>query len=172
MRARFVAGIAAGFGFVAGIAAVAACAANSPDQATIVNSGSTNTTGYKLSVSPDGHASAVMQNRSGVAQSGLRSFTISSKQADSFFTHLKAVKDAPATTGGCMKSASFGSSTIVHWQGWTSPDLNCPSEDPAIKALANDVSAIRTAAGISSFPLIQRPAADGPLHAGSPPPQR
>jgi hypothetical protein len=172
MRARFVAGVAAGFGLIAGIAAVAACAATSPDQATIVNSGSTNTAGYKLNVGSDGHASAVMQNRAGVAQSSVRSFTVSTQQAGSFFAHLKAAKAAPAPTGGCMKSASFGSSTIVHWQGWTSPDLNCPSDDSAIKALANDVSAIRTAAGISSFPLLHGPAADGPLHAGSPPPKR
>ena len=48
-----------------------------------------------------------------------------------------------------MKSASFGSSTYVTWQGWRSPDLTCPPSDATGKSLVNDVEEIRKAAGVS-----------------------
>jgi len=171
ISAYAIAAIGAGLAFAA-LATLAM--ATTPDQvAVIVNSGSTNTAGFKLTVHTSGQSTAIMQNRAGVAQSAVREFTVSSKQSGSLFADLKAAKAAPAAAqGGCMKSASFGTSTHVQWQGWTSPDLDCPSDDPAVAALKNDVVAIRTAAGIGPLPLLHHPAAEGPLHAGSPPPLR
>jgi hypothetical protein len=165
------AAVAIGLG-VAFVAAASAAIATTPavQVAVIVNSGSTNTAGFKITVHSNGPSTAVMLNRQGVAQSTAHSFTVSTKQAGSLFADLKAAKAAPASQGGCMKSASFGTSTHVQWQGWTSPDLDCPSDDAAITALKNDVSAVRTAAGIGPLPLFNHPAAEGPLHAGSPPP--
>jgi hypothetical protein len=165
-----IAAIGAGLAFVA--AAAVAIATTPPDQvAVIVNSGSTNTAGFKLTVHASGQSTAIMQNRSGVAQSAVRAFNVSSKDSGTLFADLKAAKAAPPPAqAGCMKSASFGTSTHVQWQGWTSPDLDCPSDEPSIAALKNDVAAIRTAAGISPLPLLHHPAAEGPLHAGSPPP--
>jgi hypothetical protein len=167
------AAVAIGLG-VAFVAAASVAIATTPavQIAVIVNSGSTNTAGFKITVHSNGPSTAVMQNRAGVAQSAAHSFTVSTKQAASLFDDLKAAKAAPASQGGCMKSASFGTSTHVQWQGWTSPDLDCPSDNAAITALKNDVSAIRTAAGISPLTLLHHPAAEGPLHAGSPPPLR
>jgi hypothetical protein len=174
MRASTMAYIAGAIGVACAVTAAAVIAATPApvEQATIVNSGSTNTSGFKITVESGGRASSIMQNRAGVAQSSVHAFVLSSKQATQFFSDVKAAKAAPGTEGGCMKSASFGSSTHVTWNGWTSPDLQCPSDSAAIKALAADVSTIRTAAGISDFPLIHRPGADGPLHAGTPPPPR
>jgi hypothetical protein len=176
MRVSTMAYVAAAIGVACAVTAAAAIAATPApapaDQATIVNSGSTNTSGFKITVASSGRASSIMQNRAGVAQSSVNAFVLTPKQATQFFTDLKAAKAAPSTEGGCMKSASFGSSTHVTWQDWTSPDLQCPSDNAAIKALAADVSTIRSAAGISAFPLIHRPGADGPLHAGTPPPPR
>jgi hypothetical protein len=172
VRTRTLALVAAAAGVAVAVAAAAAVAAtSSAQQATIVNSGSTNTAGFKITVGSDGRATSVMQNRAGIAQSSVHAFTVTPKQASGFFANLKAAKAAPSAEGGCMKSASFGSSTRVQWQGWNSPDLECPSDDAAIKALAGDVSAIRKAAGIAPLPLLHHPAAEGPLHAGSPPPR-
>ncbi|HEY1681608.1 MAG TPA: hypothetical protein VGF98_08245 [Candidatus Tumulicola sp.] len=174
MRASTMAYIAAAIGVACAATAAAVIAATPAptDQATILNSGSTNTLGFKITVESGGRASSVMQNRAGIVQSSVHTFVLTSKQAAQFFTDLKAAKAAPSTEGACMKSASFGSSTHVTWQDWTSPDLQCPSENAAIKTLTADVSTIRTAAGISTFPLIHRSATDGPLHAGSPPPPK
>ncbi len=174
MRASTKAYIVAVIGVACAITAAAVMAGTPApaDQATIVNSGSTNTSGFKITVESGGHASSIMQNRAGVAQSSVHAFVLTPKQATQFFADLKAAKAAPSTEGGCMKSASFGSSTHVTWHDWTSPDLQCPSDNAAIKALVADVATIRTAAGISAFPLIHRPGADGPLHAGTPPPPR
>jgi hypothetical protein len=169
ISAYAIVAVGAGVAFLAALG-VAVAVTSSDQVAVIVNSGSTNTAGFKITVHSSGQSTAIMQNRAGVAQSALRAFTVSSKQAGSFFADLKAAKAAPATQGGCMKSASFGTSTHVEWQGWSSPDLDCPSDDAAITTLKNDVSAIRTAAGISPLPFLHHPAAEGPLHAGSPPP--
>jgi hypothetical protein len=154
-------------------AAGVALATTPADQvAVIVNSGSTNASGFKITVHSNGQSTAIMQNRQGVAQSAAHSFTVSAKQVGSLFGDIKAAKTAPPSEGGCMKSVSFGTSTHVQWQGWTSPDLDCPSDNAAVTALKNDVSVIRTAAGISAIPLLHHPAAEGPLHAGSSPPLR
>src|SRR5580692_1733313 len=147
--AAVVVGLGVGFAAALGVA----IAATPPDQvAVIVNSGSTNTAGFKITVHSSGPSTAVMLNRQGVAQNAVHSFTVSSKQASTLFADLKAAKAAPPSQGGCMKSASFGTSTHVQWQGWTSPDLDCPSDNAAITALKNEVEAIRTAAGIGPVP--------------------
>ena len=52
-----------------------------------------------------------------------------------------------------MKSASFGSSTHVKWQGWVSPDLECPPKTSAGDALVKDVDEIRKASGLAQTPL-------------------
>jgi len=129
---------------------IAVCGAATPsDQATIVNSGSTNSAGYTIVVSPDGKASVSVAPRTGVAAAP-KSFTLATATATRFFNDLAAARKANIATVPCMKSASFGSTTKVTWQGWTSPDLSCPAKDATGDALTSDVDAIRQASGIGN----------------------
>lgn len=136
---------------LATLAIASLMAATPSESAKIVNSGSTNTVGYTISVSSDGKASAIMQNGSSAA----KAFTITTDLATRFFSDLAAARKAGTVTVPCMKSASFGSSTHVSWEGWTSPDLTCPPKDSVGEALIKDVEAIRQAAGIPASPLRQ-----------------
>jgi hypothetical protein len=147
------------------LAIVACMAAAPPDTAVIVNSGSTNAYGYTISVSADGKASVTMQNKGGAAASAARAFTVPATTAARFFSDLAAARKANAATVPCMKSVSFGSSTHVKWQGWTSPDLTCPPQDKVGEALVNDVDAIRKAGAVSELPL----RSGGPIDQSNPP---
>jgi len=138
---------------MAGLLAVCTAAAPSRDSATIVDSGSTNTAGYKIVVASDGHGTLTMQSRMGSAQSAPTSFTVATKVTARFFADLKAVREAKVDGTPCMKSASFGTSTRVQWHQWASPDLDCPADNPLVAALVGDVNAIRAASGVNSRPL-------------------
>ena len=133
------------------LGAFAACTAAEPDSATIVNSGSTNFTGYTIDVRSDGSASAETSNR-GDAASTPKPFTIDAATAKQFFADLAAARADKAAVPQCMKSASFGSTTRVTWHGWTSPDLSCPPDDAAWTALVRDVQTIADASGVSAGP--------------------
>lgn len=135
------------------------------DNAVIVNSGSTNTLGYRIEVWSDGSATVSMLHGPSASPSPAKSFTVSTTTANQFFTNLAAARKANAVTEPCMKSASFGSTTYVTWQGWRSPDLTCPPSGSIGTALVNDVEAIRKASGVSAAPLRQ-----GPVEVKSPAP--
>ncbi len=117
------------------------------DSAIIRNSGSTNTSGYTITVWSDATGS--------VDVAGKTSTFVLQRDLDArFFTDVHA---ATASTDAvpehhCMKSASFGTRTTVQWQAWTSPDLQCPPLSPSLGALARDVNAIESAAGIMGGP--------------------
>ncbi len=128
------------------------------DNAVIVNSGSTNSYGYRIDVSTDGTATVTLQQRGGAASTP-RPFTVPAATATKFFADLAAARKGNAATVPCMKSASFGSTIKVTWQGWTSPDLTCPPKDSLGEALVSDVEAIRKASGVSEML---------PLHHASP----
>jgi len=154
---------------VLAIAAVLGCvtsanAGSGRDGATIVDSGSTNTPGYRIDVWSDGSATIVLQNR-GVTHGEPKTFTVTGSVASRFFANLKAVKSGNVTGQPCMKSASFGTTTRVLWHGWTSPDLDCPSDRAPLTALVSSVNAIRQASGIGTLPGPNRGAGGGPLHA-------
>jgi hypothetical protein len=141
--------------FLAGLAIATLVAAAPRDSAVIVNSGSTNTYGYSIQVWSDGKASITLQNR-GTVSSTPKPFTVSTETVSRFFSDLAAARKGNAVTVPCMKSASFGTSEHVKWQGWVSPDLACPPKDSLGDALVKDVDEIRQAAGVSVSPLIQR----------------
>jgi hypothetical protein len=133
---------------------IATCMAAAPlDTAVIVDSGSTNTYGFTMNVSSDGKGSVTLQTRGGPSGQSPKTFTVPSATTAKFFKDVAAAKKANAATVPCMKSASFGSSIHVTWQGWTSPDLTCPPKDSVGEALVEDVDAIRHAAGVSDLPL-------------------
>jgi hypothetical protein len=155
--------VAAVFGWL-----VSASATPARDGAVIVDSGSTNTPGYRIDVWSDGTATIVVQNR-GVSRGAPKSFTVANGVATQFFANLKAVRAGNVAGEPCMKSASFGTTTRVSWHGWTSPDLDCPSDRAPLRALVSSVNAIRQASGIGTLPGPNRGAGGGPLHAEPPP---
>ncbi|MEO6912598.1 MAG: hypothetical protein ABI182_01080 [Candidatus Baltobacteraceae bacterium] len=131
--------------------ALAAAAAFSRDGAIVTNSGSTNTAGYQIKVWSDGSAQAATRVRRFAAAAETpqpHSSSISTDLTQKFFADVKAARDQHVQGhSGCMKSASFGSTTSVSWHGWISPDLSCPSDSAVMSALAEDVAAISSASG-------------------------
>jgi hypothetical protein len=118
-----------------------------PDTAVIRNSGSTNTSGFTITVSSDATGDAR------VAGQTAHTFALQRDLTARFFNDVHAAySDTAAPVHHCMKSASFGTATSVQWQGWSSPDLQCPPLSSSLGALAQDVNAIETAAGISTAP--------------------
>lgn len=142
--------------FFAALAIVTCVAAAPPDTAVIVNSGSTNSYGYKMEVWSDGNGSVVLQERGGKAASTPKAFSIPPATTSHFFADLAAARKGNVATAPCMKSASFGTSTHISWQGWTSPDLDCPPQGTLGEALVADVDAIRHAADITELPLLHQ----------------
>ncbi len=134
--------------------AIASLVAAAPrDSAVIVNSGSTNTMGYSITVWSDGQASLTTQNRDGNSTGAAKPFSVPQATAARFFADIAVAKSTKAVTVPCMKSASFGSSMHVKWQGWVSPDLECPPKTSAGDALVKDVDEIRKASGLAQAPL-------------------
>jgi len=149
---------------------IAACVAASPPQtAVIVNSGSTNISGYTIKLASDGKGSLIVAPHGG-SPGAPKAFSVPAATATKFFADLAAARKVGLATVPCMKSASFGSSTHVTWEGWTSPDLSCPPKAPQGDALVADIDAIRKAAGIGSVPLDGQ---GGPIvEPSSAPPER
>jgi hypothetical protein len=118
------------------------------DGAVITNSGSTNAPGYEIRIHSDGSAQFGTHGRgvSSVMQRG----TVSPTLAATFFADLKKARASNVQgEAGCMKSASFGTTTIVNWHGWVSGDLECPRGSPALKA---DIFKIQEALHIDASP--------------------
>jgi len=143
------------------------CAASpTRDSAVIVDSGSTNTAGYKIEVWSDGTGTVALQAWRGAAAAPPKKFAMAAGVTTRFFADLKAARAAKVAGSPCMKSASFGTTTHVSWHEWKSPDLDCPSENPLLSAVIKDVNAIRAASGIGTLPGSRRGAgSEGPLHA-------
>lgn len=103
--------------------------------AVITNSGSTNRPGYTLTINQDGSGSLVYQKDSNAERFNRftdKTFpagTFNSQQLSSLLTQIKDVSTIPDR--GCMKSASFGTTTKITYQGKTSGDLSCLSNQDA-----------------------------------------
>lgn len=104
----------------------AAAAAYSRDGGVIRNSGSTNFTGYTIKVWSDGSTWAVHSNRAGEPIDSPVTGHIPADLAQRFLHDAQQTRENHVTSQPCMKSASFGTSTVVLYHGWTSPDLECP----------------------------------------------
>jgi hypothetical protein len=112
------------------------------DAAIIVNSGSTNTQGFRIVVRPDRSAIVTI----GTAQVVKKELTAATTQA--FFKDLGAAGSLDKLEHEpCMKSASFGTTTRVTYKGNTTPDLSCASGESASNLNA-DIAKIRTEAGV------------------------
>lgn len=132
---------------------LSSCAANTParDGATVVDSGSTDSSGYKMDVWSDGNAALTLQDRGRATHGPLKTFTIAASLAHRFFADLKAARDGLAVAGEfCGTYAGNTMTTYVQWHGWRSPDLACAPAPKSvlILALINDVNAILSASGV------------------------
>ncbi len=114
--------------------------------ATIVNSGSTNTAGYRLTVNENGTVALVQGDVT------LKKH-VAPEIVTRFFADLRAAAPVDAIPAAmCMKSASFGTTTRVLYRGKVSPDVSCPSPSPLGRALAVDAQSLAGAAGVSMMP--------------------
>ncbi|MDQ2662666.1 MAG: hypothetical protein M3Y18_01375 [Candidatus Eremiobacteraeota bacterium] len=139
------------------------------DGALVRNSGSTNAAGYALLVWSDGQASVTPISRSPLGLGGRRFVRVDPALANRFLADAKRAKSRQPRAEACMKSASFGTVTTVFYHGYTSPDLNCPSRDPALTSLSVDVQAIvRETRAVSRGRPIGLPANE-PRRAENPP---
>jgi hypothetical protein len=93
----------------------------SEPQATIIDSGSTNRSGMRVTVDAQGHATVV-------EKSGETHHVNLSQPISSDFLHdvIGAVPLSHIPVHHCFKSVSFGSSLFIEYQGERSPDLSCP----------------------------------------------
>jgi len=117
------------------------------DVALIVNSGSTNTSGYTLRVERGGAVTLVGQDDLPAKK------TVDPKLVAALFADLKTAGPLNAmATARCMKSASFGTVTHVSYNGQISPDISCPANAGGGRQLEIDTDAIVQAAGVSRLP--------------------
>ncbi len=120
-------------------------------QAQIVNSGSTNTRGYALTVSRSGAVLVDAQDGTGA-----RSAAVEPDLANRFFAALEGSEPLDALTPGrCMKSASFGYAVRVRYSGAVTPDLTCPADD-RVKTLATLAFEIASSVHVSNFAMRRR----------------
>ena len=132
--------------------AIIPAAAAQRDGAIIQNSGSTNFSGYTIKVWSDGSTSAVRSRRGGMPLGDATSGQIPLSVAEKLFQDLRSAKHgAQIARRSCVKSVSFGTSTVVFYHGWTSPDLTCPSDGLA-GALAADTGSVTAALHMQGQP--------------------
>lgn len=140
-------------GALASLAFIPAAAAQR-DGAIIQNSGSTNFSGYTIKVWSDGSTSAVRSRRGGAPLGEATSGQIPLSVAQKLFEDLASAKQSGRIArGSCMKSVSFGSSTVVIYHGWSSPDLTCPGGG-LTGALAADTGTVTAALHIQGQHMI------------------
>jgi len=117
----------------------------SPGAAVILNSGSTNTTGYRIVVQPNGSAEFV-------AASARSRDRVPAALAKKFFEDLRAAGPLAALPpAACMKSASFGTEVFVYWNHSRSPDVSCPS-NAAGQVILKDALGIAAALHVGTGP--------------------
>lgn len=113
--------------------------------AVIINSGSTNLIGYRIYIAPSGELSYVAGNGQGQGK-------LSSGLKQRFFRDLAAAMPlSQLPVSSCIKSISFGTSTVVQLGGERSPDLSCPGNGQS-EALSHDLTAIVQSLHIANVP--------------------
>src|SRR5581483_1630114 len=117
-------------------------------QASIIDSGSTNRAGLRVTVDREGHATVVEKNGE------THHVELPAPTCRAFLDEVtSAVPLNKLPVAHCFKSISFGSSLFVEYQGERSPDLSCPgasnSETAALQKDAREIlQAAQSAAGI------------------------
>ena len=118
------------------------------DSAVIIDSGSTNTSAYRIAVERSGKAAYTRiprkAGRAPDAQPLKKSARIHAALVARFYADLEAARPFSALPRrGCLKSASFGTTLTIMFGDETTPDLSCGSNGNAkVQALIDDVRAI------------------------------
>ena len=125
--------------------------------AVIENTGSTNTRGYRITVSAAGAADWIAtERRGGVVTGKAQQATLSAPLAKRLFHDLDAARPlAGLKVNHGVRSASFGTQTFVTYKNQRTPDLTFGGDAHAT-ALKADVGAITQALHITNAP--RRPA--------------
>jgi hypothetical protein len=113
--------------------------------AVILNTGSTNTSGYRIVIQRSGAAEFVDAKRRATGR-------VPASLAAKFFGELEsAMPLSKIPIYPCMKSASFGTALFIWWRGQRSPDLTCPA-NAKDAILRTDAGAIAEALHVSNTP--------------------
>ena len=122
----------------------------------ITNSGSTNTPAFTLTIHQDGSGKLTYQKGSHAerfARFKDKTFPAGTFDSQQLSSQLSGIKDVSTIPNhNCLKSASFGSTTTVTFQGKTSGDLSCLSnqDTPVFLDLKDTVQKISTQISTSS----------------------
>jgi hypothetical protein len=113
-----------------------------PQQATVIDTGSTNVPGVTMTINALG--AAEVRPRDAEA----RKTSVDAHLSERLFQDLQSAGPLSALPKPhCFKSVSFGSSLYVEFNGERSPDLNCPAgADSKLAALQKDVRDLMEAA--------------------------
>jgi hypothetical protein len=146
----------AGYGPSAGRLAAQATNGRAPRDrgfAAIVDSGSTNTSGFRILVEPSGRTQSIVVPR--VPQGPPVELpvttvgTIPATLARRLYSDLDTAWPLSSLPPQhCLKSASFGTRLMIEFADQTTPDLSCGNiTDPSVRALARDAREIIVASG-------------------------
>jgi len=108
------------------------------DGAVILNTGSTNSIGYRIVIESNGSAEYVNGSTRAKAH-------VAPAVASKFFADMRsAMPLSRVHVEQCMKSASFGTMTFLWWRGQRSPDISCPGGTMSTR-LNDDAAAVAAA---------------------------
>jgi len=150
-------------------------AAGGRDGATIINSGSTNFSGYTIKVWSDGSAQWYHSRAGAPPLDKPVKGSVPAPLALKLLADLKAGKHAGRLIPRpCMKPPSFSATMVAVYHGWTSPDLICGG-DGFVNAIGSDANKIVAALGVKPLgthrvPLLPNEKRSVPSE-GSPQPQ-
>jgi len=132
---------------------------NENEVVSIVNSGSTNTAGYVIELQRNGIAKWTVGRRflPGLSSTSSSSTAQMSMRLSSILTNrvFRALQRSMPLTQfpeiDCIKSASFGPTTHVIFNGQQSPDISCPQTDNRLIALSKAVFDVISALHINTW---------------------
>ena len=128
------------------LALLSGCVLSAGAQVTVIDSGSTNIPGMRMTIEQSEHR-AIVERKDGTKQH----VKLTKEISDRVVQDLEAagpLNELPV--GHCMKSVSFGKSIFIEYKGVRTPDLSCQQGDPRVAALKKDAEEILSAAPSSN----------------------
>jgi hypothetical protein len=111
-------------------------------QITVIDSGSTNVPGMRMTLEGSRHAAVVTLKDGSKQRVKLNSEVCGRVRQD--LEAAGPLNELPVAH--CAKSVSFGKSIFIEYKGVRTPDLSCRQSDPRAAALKNDAEEILSAA--------------------------
>ncbi len=118
------------------------CALSAGAQITVIDSGSTNVPGMRMTIEQSNRR-AIVERKDGSKQP----VKLTKEVCDRILQDVEAagpLNELPVRH--CMKSVSFGKSIFIEYKGVRTPDLSCQQSDPRAAALKKDAQEILSAA--------------------------